>query len=310
MSAQSDADGVRKAWREARIVLVDAESASSLLAKELPRRDHVFLIGEPSVHNLQRGLEMGASHVLEPNDTRVVSALAETLEGPGEACFISVVGACGGVGASTLATAIACAAAAQGRSAALIDGDAAAGGIELILGAEREQGLRWSELGVASGHVGLAELRSALPKKHGVDVLSFDRSGKSLDSAGPVLSTLRRGYDAVVADVPRHLDDLGAQLLGHSIATVLLVPMRLGGLAAAEHLIPRIAQLSGHVLVVGRPVRGGCDRHMLEQRLGVPVLAQLPSERRTFTDVEHGLGPLKGAPKKVALELLAAVGLV
>src|SRR5690606_18738862 len=148
---------------------------------------------------------LGAEQILEADDARVVAVLADTLEDPGEACFISVMGACGGVGASTLATALACAAADIGRTAALVDGDPSSGGIELILGAERERGLRWTDLQAATGHLGLAELRAVLPQKHGVDVVSFDRAGEPIASVEPVLSTLVRGFDVVVADVPRHL---------------------------------------------------------------------------------------------------------
>ena len=306
----SEALGLRKVWREAEFVVIDAAYISTILGENLPRRDHVFLVGEPSVRNLESALALGVSRLIEPEDGHVVAALAEGAQSGQEACFISVMGACGGVGASTLSAAIAIAAADLGRSAALVDGDAAAGGIEFIIGAERESGLRWTDLQTATGHIDLAELKSVLPSKHGVDVVSFDRDGQTVTSVAPVLNTLVRGYDTVVADVPRHLDDLGAQLVSRSVATVLVVPMRLGGVIAAEHLLPRIQELSGHVLVVAQPVKGGSDQRQLAAKLGVPILTQWPRNQRTFIDVEHGLGPAKGVGRKVAHTVLETLGLV
>lgn len=308
MSRQSGAEGLRRAWREANLVLIDADCITEILPESLPRREHVFLLGESNRDNLEHALRLGAEQILDADDARVVGVLANTLEEPGEACFITVMGACGGVGASTVATAIACAAAGLGKSSALVDADPAAGGLELILGAEREPGLRWPDLQAATGHIGLAELRAVLPSKHGVDVVSFDRAGVQQTVAEPIVDTLVRGYEVVVADVPRHLDDLGRVLLSRSIATVLIVPMRLGGLVAAEHLIPRLQQLSSHVLVVGQPVRGGCSEQLLARRLAVPVVAQWLRQQRVFVDVEHGLGPIRGLAKKTALHVLETVG--
>lgn len=301
--------GLRKAWREAEFIVLDADYALRILDERLPRREHVFLIGEPTVDNLETAVAVGASQLIEPDDERVVAALAEVSHSGQEACFISVMGACGGVGASTLSTAIATAASASGHSAALVDGDAAAGGLEFIIGAEREPGLRWSDLQVATGAIGLAELQSVLPRKHGVDVISFGRTGVPATTMAPILNTLVQGYDTVVADVPRHLDEAGQHLLGRSVATVLVVPMRLGGVLAAQHLMPRIQELSPHVLVVARPVKGGSSQRQLVAKLGVPVLTQWPNRHRTFLDVEHGLGPNKGAPRAVAREILTTVGL-
>ena len=79
---------------------------------------------------------------------------------------------------------------------------------------------------------------------------------------------------------------------------------------AAEHRRPRIQELSDHVLVVAQPVKGGSDQRQLAEKLGVRVLAQWPKSQRTFIDVEHGLGPVKGMPRKVAHTVLETLGLV
>ena len=74
-----------------------------------------------------------------PQDTR-----------PGSAT-IAVVGASGGVGASTFAAALARTQCAAVGRALLIDAHAYSGGLDLLLGVEAEAGARWPELTVGDG---------------------------------------------------------------------------------------------------------------------------------------------------------------
>ncbi|TXJ03950.1 MAG: hypothetical protein E6Q27_09200 [Aeromicrobium sp.] len=296
-------------WQTADFVLIDAEAAHLIAAKQVARRTNVFLIGEPSIDNLKSAVAVGATQVIRFDGNDVVTVLAEAVEGTGEACVISVMGACGGVGASTLATALACATARQQRSVVLVDGDHTSGGIELVLGAERAEGLRWADLEATTGHITVPELREALPSRHGVDVLSFGRGAQDVVSGSSVVSTLVRGYDAVIADVPRRLDALSSELVNRSVAIVLVVPLRLSGVVAAERLLPQLTDGGAQVLVVARAAPGGLDRRELAARLGVPVIDHMPTQRRIFADVEHGLGPRRGAPLRVSSTILEMVGL-
>jgi len=296
-------------WQTADFVLIDVDAVHQITTKHVARRPNVFLIGEPSIDNLKSAIDVGATQVIRFDGNDVVTVLAEAVEGSGEACVISVMGACGGVGASTLAAALACATARQERSVVLVDGDNVSGGIELVLGAERSAGLRWADLEATTGHITVPELREALPSRHGVDVVSFGRSTPGGVPGSPVVNTLVRGYDAVIADVPRRLDALSSDLVNRSVAIVLMVPLRLSGVVAAEQLLPQLTNGGAQVLVVARAAPGGLDRRELAVRLGVPVVDHMPTQRRIFADVEHGLGPRRGAPLRVSSTILEMVGL-
>ncbi|WP_206679953.1 septum site-determining protein Ssd [Aeromicrobium phoceense] len=287
------AQDVRRAWRSASAVLVDARSLEALLAVDLPRRDEVVVVAEDPREAWRPALDLGARDVLaDHEDAAIVGALVRALDGSGEACAIAVVGACGGVGASTLAAATAGLAARRDLRPVLVDGDPMGGGLDLVTGAEAVDGSRWNDLDGAVGHVGAAELVENLPVHRGLALVSFGRAGRPVHGSAPVISAAMRGFDVVVADVPRHLDDLGRELVSRSVLTVVVVPRRLRGLVAARALVDRLASWSGAVAIVTRPAPSGMPAAAVGKELGLPVLADLGTSRRLAADLEHGLGPM------------------
>lgn len=98
----------------------------------------------------------------------------EAGRGIGKHLRVAVVGAVGGVGASTLA---ACLARVM-SPALLIDGAPRHGGLDLLLGVEDVPGARWPDLNVGEGAVSGDDLRRALPvTAEGVALLSAAREG-------------------------------------------------------------------------------------------------------------------------------------
>lgn len=87
-----------------------------------------------------------------------------------------MVGAVGGVGASTLAALLARERAVDGRRVVLVDLDLGHGGIDVLLGLERATGARWPELAAARGTLALDDLDGLLPRWRGVEVLSAGRT--------------------------------------------------------------------------------------------------------------------------------------
>ena len=85
---------------------------------------------------------------------------------------IGVLGGSGGAGASSLAAAIA---ACAGVGAVLVDLDVHGGGMDVVLGIEKESGTRWSGLHSDGGRIDPAEVAVALPRWGEVWVLSCDR---------------------------------------------------------------------------------------------------------------------------------------
>ncbi|MGW5240222.1 hypothetical protein ACWEOW_14930 [Monashia sp. NPDC004114] len=85
---------------------------------------------------------------------------------------IAFVPASGGVGASTLAAAVAVRAAMVGRSCAAVDLDRYAGSLEVRFGVEHSAGWRWPELSEVAGVVDGEALAAELPMSCGVAVLA------------------------------------------------------------------------------------------------------------------------------------------
>ncbi|MCL3837950.1 septum site-determining protein Ssd [Aeromicrobium duanguangcaii] len=307
----TDLDRVRRSWRSAPAVLVDERDVDSLLAVGLPRRDEVLVVAADPRLAWREALDLGARDVLAgTEDAAIVGALVRALDGSGEACAITVVGAVGGVGASTLAAATAGLAATRDLAPVLIDGDPMGGGLDLVTGAEHATGSRWDDLDGAIGHVGAAELVSSLPVHRGLALVSFARSGRPVVGATPVIAAAMRGFDLVVADVPRHLDGLGRELVSRSVLTVVVVPRRLRGVVAARALVERLGDWSGALAIVTRAAPGAMASAAVGRELGLPVLADLGSSRRLPVDLEHGLGPLRARTVVgAARRILDTVGL-
>lgn len=306
-----DVERVRRAWRSAPVVLVDGRRVDALLGVDLPRRDDVVVVAADPGRTWRSALDLGARDVLDlAQDAAIVGSVVRSLDGGGEACAISVIGAVGGVGTSTLAAATAQLAVRRELRTVLVDGDAAGGGLDLLTGAEAVDGSRWNDLDGAIGHVGAAELESTLPVHRGLAHVSFGRSGRPVTGAAPVISAAARGFDVVVADVPRHVDDLGRELIARSVLTVLVVPRRLGGIVAARSLVERLASTTDAVVAVTRACPAGVSRTAVAAEVGVPVVADLGTSRRLATDLEHGLGPMRARTVVgAARRILDAVGL-
>src|SRR5699024_5326572 len=103
--------------------------------------------------------------VLPDNETELVSLLADDVDDRSDAqgAVLAVIGARGGAGSSVLAGAVAARAARDGTSALLVDCDALGGGLDLLFGLARRDGLRWPGLLVNSGRVAMSDLHAALP---------------------------------------------------------------------------------------------------------------------------------------------------
>lgn len=309
--AFDDPDRVRRAWRAAPAVVVDADRLDLVRGLGLPRRDAVLVVAADPHSVWRPAMDLGARDVLaHGNETAIVESLVRALDGSGEACVVTVIGACGGVGASTLAAATAHLAVERGLRAVLVDGDPTAGGIDLIVGAESVRGLRWPDLDGAVGQVSAHELAQSLPDHRGLRLVSHDRDGGEVRAGTPVVAAAVRGFDVVVADIPRHLDDLARELVTRSVLTVIVVPRRLGGVVAASALVRRLDPWSGSVALVTRACAGSVTPAAVAKQVGVPVLADVGRSRRLAADLEHGVGPTRARPVvRAARGILDSVGL-
>ncbi len=133
---------------------------------------------DPGPQVWQRALEVGAEQVavLPEAEPWLLERIVDAVSPEPTAAVIGVVGGSGGAGASTLAAAVATVAARSGLRTVLIDADPLGGGLDLLLGAEREAGLRWPDLLSARGRLQPGLLAATLPEVDGLWVLSWDRT--------------------------------------------------------------------------------------------------------------------------------------
>lgn len=228
-----------------------------------------------------------------------------------------VVGAVGGVGASTLAALLARRRVAAGRTVVLVDLDVGRGGVDVLLGLEQASGVRWTDLAGVRGTLGPEDLDGLLPSWRGVDVLSAGRV-----PAGGVRAAggMSRGADGALGGADAVAAVCGALASARRDVVVDLpaAVVRTGGDEPPWRELLGV----GRVLVVtGQDVLGvaggvaalaalgtACDAGVLRRRrgarvapgeaaaaLGVPIAGLLPADGAVASSTDRGLGPIPAA---------------
>jgi len=299
----------RGLWATSPLVLVGGDALVGLVRRPLERRRDVVVVladghadddgaGMPTSPEPWRdAVAIGAEHVIVlPEAQRWLGdRLSSAIEGPRrDGRVVAVTGACGGAGASTLATAMALAARRAGRSVLLVDGDPLGGGIDVGLGCEALPGVRWGDLAEGEGRLSAATLDAALPHPHGIALLSHGRQGPTAPRSEVMTTVLDagvRGYDLVLIDQPR------AMLLDGSLDArhvFVVVPNRIRAISAAAVTLPRLGALAGDVhLVLRRSARGIAARDV-ERALGVTIVGEFPEDPRLAAAAEVGDLPADG----------------
>ncbi|MBM7437602.1 septum site-determining protein Ssd [Streptomyces sp. HB132] len=290
--------GKRGGWERAPMVLVGDDMARS--CRGLPRRPGVMLVGreqdDPDVW--RRAVEIGAEYVLRLPDSErwLVDQIADAVEGVGRSALtVGVMGGRGGSGASTLACALAVTAARSGRRAMLIDGDPLGGGIDVLLGGEESEGLRWPDFARSKGRVGGGALEDSLPAVHGLRVLSWGRDDEVIvppQAMQSVLAAARRLGGVVVVDLPRRVDESVAEALAQMDVGLLVVPGELRAVAAAQRVAASARMVLDDLRVVARgPYTAGLDEQWVAQALGLPLVGDLPAEAGLPSALDSGVPP-------------------
>lgn len=289
-----DLASVRRAWRAAAAVIVGDDLADELSRASLTRREHVLVMAHDPPAWWAVAIALGATAVCtRAEEDRVVELLSAALDGSGEACVVSVVGGVGGAGSSTLTAALGVAAHRRGHRPLVVDADPLGGGLDLVLGAERCEGVRWGDFGSTRGRLDAASLTDVLPSRAGVSHLVWAReTPRRLPQAWPeVLTAAARGFELVAVDVPRHLGETGAEIVGRSVLTLLLVPEEIAAVAAARQVLAEVTRCAPSVGLVGVARPSGIGRAAVEDALQMPVVARVRPDRRLRGAVDRGHGP-------------------
>lgn len=220
--------------------------------------------------------------------------------------LVIVLGASGGLGASTWSAALARRLSLHLGTCLLVDGDLRGGGLDVTCGIEHVPGLRWPDLARLRGRTPCERLLAALP--HGeVPVLSAGGDGSSVAPAvvADVLASVR-GSVPVVLDLPAR-SPMEADLLAEAAAVHVMTGMSARQLADAAVTLSALG--SSHPGLVTRSdgaVPPDLDEVLGE--LGVVHLAHVRTDPRVRRDGERGewpggRGSLRDTVDRVAVDL-------
>ncbi|WP_190143721.1 septum site-determining protein Ssd [Streptomyces glebosus] len=291
----------KRDWEAPPLVIVGADCAPRM--RGAGRRAGVILTGQdaddPAV--LRLAVALGAERVLAlPDGERwLADRIADAVEGVGPpALTVGVIGGCGGAGASTLAGALAVTAARTGRRTLLVDGDPLGGGLDVLLGGEKEKGLRWPAFAESRGRVACGALAESLPRLHSFRVLSWDR-GSDVTIPPPamraVMAAARRRGGVVVVDLPRRVDAAAAEALAQVDMGLLLVPTELRAVAAAQRVAAGVQKVLGDLRVVARGAPGrhghGLPPDEIARLMELPLAGEVPWEAGLLADLSRGVPP-------------------
>jgi secretion/DNA translocation related CpaE-like protein len=229
---------------------------------------------------------------------------------PQRAVVVGVVGGRGGAGASTLAAALA-RQLARRTATVLADLDRASGGIDVLLGMEAVEGVRWPDLADARGEVSGADVLALLPRWGACAVLSADRARPGAPEpavVADVLHALTTHTGALVVDLDRAAVVAGESLVGACDAVLVVAPRDLRSVAGILAMRPHLGAAGEPAWLVPRgPGLGGLGTAELAEAVDLPVLTVLPRDRRLAAALERGGVPAGGPTGRAAARLVAAL---
>ncbi len=308
-----------RGWSAASVVLLGSDLAARVAEQHPPRRDRVHVVGHGPLEDglFRSALVAGAVDVVElpAADAWLVELLSDAVDAAdggrgGRARTIGVVAGSGGAGATTLACAVAVVASAS-ETTLLIVLDPLGPGVDRVVGLDAVTGARWDALVSLRGRLGSRSLRAALPDRSGLAVLTWG-AGRAVDldagSVREVLSAAQRGNDTVVVDLPRALDDVTAEVVTRCDVVLVVAEATVAGVSAAGRVAAALRPLNDALGLAVRSGRGAIPSRQVAGALDLPVLLQVPHQRRLAEHVDLGLGPVPS--RRSALARAVRAGLI
>jgi hypothetical protein len=213
---------------------------------------------------------------------------------------IGIVGCSGGVGASSLAVALALMASRRVGVCAAVDGDLGGGGLDVTACLEHLPGLRWPDLAAVQGEVDGAALVRSLPAQGALRVLGARGVVVAADVVASAIDGLSRVCPMTVVDVGAH-----RHALPRRSAVVVVSGLAARQLADASAVVPALLDaVDGEVHLILRGRRR--DSEMAEEvagHLDLPLLGMLRDDPRATSDAHRGGVP--GARRGSALAATA-----
>lgn len=291
----ADVASCGRAWRRCHTVVVDPVNVVALGALSIPRRDRVVLVAraaEPAqVWRAGVALGIAAAFELPVDEAALVRHLTESrMASSRSGTAVAIIGGHGGAGATVLAAATALVASTE-QQVLLVDADECGAGIDLILGVEDAQGLRWQDFSAATGTISASALHEALPRAgERMSVLTGRRDELRPIPAATVGAVIDAGRGAggfVVVDLPRADVEVTRAALTAVDAVVILTSAGVAGVAATRAVHGRLlASVPVVELVVRGPTLGGLRPRDVADAVGIALLTAYRPDPRLAARLE------------------------
>lgn len=208
---------------------------------------------------------------------------------------LSVVGAAGGVGASVLTAGLAAQAARHGASVVAVDARPFGGGLDVVLGADMEPGVRWRDLADVTGALLGRETVQRLPFSERCAVLSFDRE-VPLVPTGEVLRGVIEGLrgvcDLIVVDAPRAGEVWEGEIAGLGDTAIAVTGTTVTALSGAASSVAHLDAVHDDLRLACRTDRTAVDLpETIASLLDVPLLGGVPTDSRVVAALMRGAPP-------------------
>ncbi|WP_052663758.1 septum site-determining protein Ssd [Psychromicrobium lacuslunae] len=212
--------------------------------------------------------------------------------------MVTILGGCGGAGATTLSALLALQLNRLGRSSLLVDADPWGAGVESSLAPNPPDGLNWQGLAASSGSLNPSEFAEALPELASSPVLGFGNSAQPGGEAGirvlqrsaaAVIDAARRGFDIVLTDPGRSRETQENFVLRADLLLCVL-PANLLAMAATRRLLDALPTERPYLVLRGG-MPEGLDAELIANYLEAPLLGRVASIPGVRSAAEQGTLP-------------------
>jgi secretion/DNA translocation related CpaE-like protein len=294
-------DHLRQESMATRLALVGRDCARVVVAA---RRDAVLVCTRDDPQLWQLAHDLGTRRVVVLPDGR--AWLTNLLQRPATSVVLAVSGATGGIGASTLAAALAVAL----PNSWLVDADPMGAGSADVLGIALGAS-SWPEIISAAGELHPAALAASLPQVHGAKVVTWPPGvpqDLTLNDVGRVLAAGRAAAAWVVVDAGRRQPaDATAvwRLVDQVVVLVGTAPRSVVAAAGQLHML-RAADVPATLVI--RSARTGLAPAQIAECLGLSDVLLWPDLREVPEAADRGDLPhaLRGRRVRRAVDAVLA----
>lgn len=282
-----DREELRAVWPGAALRLVGVDMVARAAEMEGRGDGRTWVVGQPDADLLAASAELEAPALALPQSSvQLAEVLTRGREPEPSAVVVAFYGGSGGVGTSSLTVATALMAARRGARVAAIELADCGGGLDLLMGLEAASGVRWNELGDASGELG--RLDEQLVVGDGVSLLAMGRDSAvrpTRTALAAVLRSLGRRQELILVDAGhgQRLDWLGVA------QPVIVVAAHVRGVAAARMAAEQRGPVRSQLVVRTGP-GASLPAGAVAEALGLPLLGTIRHDRAVARLAATGAG--------------------